>query len=189
MAYHFIGEPGDTCTVTYRDLHRMVCRFTNAMKRAGLQPGDSAVIYMPMVPELPAALLACARLGVVHSVVFGGFSAEALRFRVEDLEASIVITADGGWRRGKEVRLKDTVDEALSEGCATVKNVVVLKRTNSQVPMKAGRDVFWNDFVYQLTLNQRVVGWQQCLHGPPVSPSGMLEGRPLPSGDSPAFIP
>jgi acetyl-CoA synthetase len=146
VAFHFVGEPGDTRTVTYRDLHRMVCRFTNAMKRAGLKPGDSAVIYMPMVPELPAALLACARLGVVHSVVFGGFSAEALRFRIEDLEASLVITADGGWRRGKEVNLKAAVDEALSEGCATVKEVVVYQRTNSAVPMQQGRDIFWSDF-------------------------------------------
>ncbi len=146
VAYHFVGEPGDTRAVTYRDLHRTACRLANGMKRAGLKAGDSAVIYMPMVPELPAALLACARLGVVHSVVFGGFSAEALRFRIEDLEASLVITADGGWRRGKEVHLKQTVDEALSEGCATVKNVVVFKRTNSEVPMQQGRDVFWEDF-------------------------------------------
>ncbi len=146
VAFHFVGEPGDAKAITYRDLHRMVCRMTNAMKRAGHKPGDRAVIYMPMVPELPAALLACARLGVTHSVVFGGFSAEALRFRIEDLEASLVITADGGWRRGKEVHLKQTVDEALNEGCATVKNVVVFRRTHSEVPMQQGRDVFWEDF-------------------------------------------
>jgi acetyl-CoA synthetase len=147
VAYHFVGEPGDTRDVTYNELRSMVSRFANAMKRAGLKAGGRAVIYMPMVPELPAALLACARLGVMHSVVFGGFSAEALRFRVEDLEAEIVITADGGWRRGKEVRLKDTVDEALSEGCASIKTVVVYQRTNSQVNMQPGRDVYWNDFI------------------------------------------
>ncbi|MCL4783898.1 MAG: acetate--CoA ligase [Bryobacterales bacterium] len=146
VAFHFVGEPGDTQAVTYRDLHRRVCRLTNAMKRAGYKPGDRAVIYMPMVPELPVALLACARLGVTHSVVFGGFSSEALRFRIEDLEASLVLTADGGWRRGKEVHLKQTVDEALSEGCATVTNVVVFQRTKSEMPMQAGRDHYWTDF-------------------------------------------
>ncbi len=147
VAYHFVGEPGDTRDVTYRELHAMVCQFTSAMKRAGIQPGGRAVIYMPMVPELPAALLACARLGVTHSVVFGGFSAEALRFRIDDLEAELVITADGGWRRGKEVRLKDTVDEAMQEGCASVKHVVVLQRTGSAVTMKEDRDVYWHDFI------------------------------------------
>ncbi len=147
VAFHFVGEPGDTRDITYNELHAMVCQFASAMKRAGMQPGGRAVIYMPMVPELPAALLACARLGVTHSVVFGGFSAEALRFRIDDLEAELVITADGGWRRGKEVRLKDAVDEAMQEGCATVKHVVVLQRTGSEVPMKEGRDVYWHDFI------------------------------------------
>ena len=147
VAFHFVGEPGDTRDITYRDLHEMVCRFSNAMKRAGIRPGGRAVIYMPMVPELPAALLACARLGVTHSVVFGGFSAEALRFRIGDLEAELVITADGGWRRGKEVRLRDTVDEAMQEGCASVKHVVVLQRTRSAVTMQAGRDIYWHEFV------------------------------------------
>lgn len=147
VAFHFVGEPGDTRDITYRELHAMVCQFTSAMKREGIQPGGRAVIYMPMVPELPAALLACARLGVTHSVVFGGFSAEALRFRIDDLEAELVITADGGWRRGKEVRLKDAVDEAMQEGCATVKHVVVLRRTGSDVVMKEGRDVYWHHFV------------------------------------------
>lgn len=146
VAYHFVGEPGDTRAVTYRELHRTVSRLASGMKRAGLKSGDTAVIYMPMIPELPAAMLACARLGVTHSVVFGGFSAEALRFRIEDLSASLVITADGGWRRGKEVHLKRTVDDALSEGCATVKTVVVYQRTHSEIPMREGRDVYWSDF-------------------------------------------
>ncbi|MCU0228295.1 MAG: acetate--CoA ligase [Bryobacterales bacterium] len=147
VAFHFVGELGDTRDITYRELLATVCQFTNAMKQAGIQPGGRAVIYMPMVPELPAALLACARLGVTHSVVFGGFSAEALRFRIDDLEAELVITADGGWRRGKEVRLKDAVDEAMQEGCASVKHVVVLQRTGSAVTMREGRDIYWHDFI------------------------------------------
>ena len=107
------GEPGDERRLTYGELHAAVCRFANVLKGRGLKTGDRAIIYMPMVPELPVALLACARLGVTHSVVFGGFSAEALKARIQDLDAQIVITADGSWRRGKEVRLKDAVDEAL----------------------------------------------------------------------------
>ena len=109
------GEPGDRRTLTYEDLHHEVCRFANTLIHLGCRLGDRAVIYMPMVPELPIAVLACARLGVTHSVVFGGFSAEALKLRIQDLEASVVITADGGWRRGKEVPLKGAVDEALGD--------------------------------------------------------------------------
>ena len=114
------GEPGDSRHISYQELHRLVCRFANVLKARGLAAGDRAIIYMPMIPELPVAMLACARLGVTHSVVFGGFSAEALKARIQDLGAQIVITADGGWRRAKEVRLKDAVDEALPE-CPTVK--------------------------------------------------------------------
>ena len=112
----FEGEPGDQRFITYQELHRLVCRFATVLKNRGLKAGDRAIIYMPMIPELPVALLACARLGVIHSVVFGGFSAEALRARIEDLGATVVITADGGWRRGKEVRLKDAVDESFRLG-------------------------------------------------------------------------
>ncbi|MGH9582405.1 MAG: AMP-binding protein, partial [Bryobacteraceae bacterium] len=104
------GEPGDVRIITYEELHRLVSRFAAVLKRLGYRPGDRAVIYMPMIPELPVAMLACARLGITHSVVFGGFSAEALRARIQDLGAMFVVTADGGWRRGKEVRLKGTVD-------------------------------------------------------------------------------
>ena len=120
------GEPGDQRQISYQELHRLVCRFANVLKGRGLKAGDRAIIYMGMVPELPVALLACARLGITHSVVFGGFSAEALKARIQDLEAQVVITADGAWRRGKEVRLKDAVDEALA-GCPSVRDVIVLQ--------------------------------------------------------------
>src|SRR6476620_2751664 len=122
------GEPGDQRQISYQELHRLVCRFANVLKARGLKAGDRAIIYMGMVPELPVALLACARLGVTHSVVFGGFSAEALKTRIQDLEAQVVITCDGSWRRGKEVRLKDAVDESLAD-CPTVKDVIVYRRT------------------------------------------------------------
>jgi len=138
------GEPGDQRLISYQELHRLVCRFANALKARGLKTGDRVVIYMPMVPELPVAMLACARLGVTHSVVFGGFSAEALKGRIQDLGASLVITADGGWRRGREIRLKETVDEALLE-CPSVREVIVCRRTGSQVPMKTGRDSWWHE--------------------------------------------
>ncbi len=138
------GEPGERRQISYEELHRMVCRFANVLKGRGLKTGDRAIIYMGMVPELPVALLACARLGVIHSVVFGGFSAEALKTRIQDLEAQAVITADGSWRRGKEVRLKDAVDEALTE-CPSVRDVIVLKRTGGKVPMQPGRDHWWHE--------------------------------------------
>src|SRR5580692_7181814 len=131
------GEPGDQRMISYQELHRLVCRFANVLKGRGLKAGDRAIIYMGMVPELPVALLACARLGITHSVVFGGFSSEALKARIQDLEAQVVITCDGAWRRGKEVRLKDAVDESLVE-CPTVQNVIVLKRTGGAIEMKQG---------------------------------------------------
>jgi acetyl-CoA synthetase len=138
------GEPGDERRITYQELHRLVCRFANVIKARGFKAGDRAIIYMPMIPELPIAMLACARLGVMHSVVFGGFSSEALKARILDLGATLVITADGGWRRGKEVRLKDAADEALAE-CPDVRDVIVCRRTGSDVPMKEGRDLWWHD--------------------------------------------
>ena len=138
------GEPGEQREISYQELHRLVCRFANVLKGRGLKTGDRAIIYMGMVPELPVALLACARLGVIHSVVFGGFSAEALKTRIQDLEAQAVITADGAWRRGKEVRLKDAVDEALIE-CPSVSHVIVLKRTGSAPAMQPGRDHWWHE--------------------------------------------
>lgn len=138
------GEPGDSRTITYQELRRLVSRFGNVLKKLGLKKGDRAIIYMPMVPELPVAVLACARLGIIHSVVFGGFSAEALKIRIQDLDASVVITADGGWRRGKEVRLKHAVDDAVRD-CPNVRNVIVYKRTGSEIKMENGRDLWWHE--------------------------------------------
>ena len=140
----FEGEPGDHRVITFAELHQQVCRFANVLKGRGLKAGDRSIIYMPMIPEAAVAMLACARLGVILSVVFGGFSAEALKARIQDLDARIVITADGGWRRGKEVRLKTAVDEAL-EGCPNVHNVIVYQRTGTGAPMKEGRDHWWHD--------------------------------------------
>src|SRR5262245_59721961 len=137
------GEPGDQRQISYQELHRLVCRFANVLKGRSLKAGDRAIIYMGMVPELPVALLACARLGITHSVVFGGFSAEALAARIQDLDARVVITADGTWRRGREVRLKDAVDEALKE-CPSVANAIVYRRTGGEVVMQEGRDHWWH---------------------------------------------
>ncbi len=144
----FEGEPGDTRTLTYRELTAEVCRLANALKSLGVWPGDRVVIYMPMVPEAVIAMQACARIGATHSVVFGGFSANSLRDRVEDAGAKLVITADGGWRGGKVVELKAAVDEALANGAgATVERVLVLKRTGQAVAMAKGRDLWWHDVV------------------------------------------
>lgn len=140
------GETGETRTLTYQQLHGEVCRFANALKKLGLKAGDRAAIYMPLVPEAAIAMLACARIGATHTVIFGGFSAEAVRDRVNDCECKIVITADGGFRRGSEVKLKPAVDAAL-ENCPIVESVVVFQRTNSPIEMKNGRDYFWNDLI------------------------------------------
>src|SRR5947208_15072014 len=137
------GEPGDQRQISYQELHRLVCRFANVLKGRGLKTGDRAIIYMGMVPELPIALLACARLGVTHSVVFGGFSSEALKARIQDLQAEVVIAADGAWRRGKEVKLKQAVDESLDD-CPSVKSVIVYRRTGGPVVMHEGRDHWWH---------------------------------------------
>jgi acetyl-CoA synthetase len=137
------GEPGDTRTLTYQQLHREVCKFANVLKSLGLQQGDVASIYMPMTPELVIAMLACARIGVVHSVIFGGFSSEAIADRNNDAGAKLVITADYGWRRGQELSLKKNVDEALAKS-PTVKNCVVLKRTGNPIHMQSGRDHWWH---------------------------------------------
>jgi acetyl-CoA synthetase len=149
VAYHWIGEPGDTRTITYADLHREVQKVANALKELGIEKGDRVAIYMPMIPELPIAMLACARLGAPHTVVFGGFSAEALAGRINDSEARLVITADGGWRRGKPASLKAAVDEALKE-TPSVEHVLVARRLGDQaenVTMAEGRDVWWDEIV------------------------------------------
>jgi acetyl-CoA synthetase len=140
------GEPGDTRTLTYWDLYREVQRFAAALKRHGVRKGDRITIYMPMVPEVAIAMLACARIGAPHSVIFGGFSPESVRDRIHDADSKLVITADGGWRRGTIVPLKKNTDEALKE-CPGVSAVIVLKRTGQAVDMQAGRDVWWDDFV------------------------------------------
>src|SRR5262245_42509600 len=138
------GEPGDVRALSYQMLHREVCRFANVLKSLGLQSGDRATIYMGMVPELPIAMLACARLGVTHNVVFGGFSAEALRDRINDSKSRVLITADGGYRRGAVVPLKKNVDDALQD-TPTIEKVIVYKRTGEAVAMKDGRDVWWHE--------------------------------------------
>ncbi|WP_321475376.1 acetate--CoA ligase [uncultured Paludibaculum sp.] len=142
----FEGEPGDQRTLTYRELHEAVGRFSNVLKSRGFQAGDRAIIYMPMIPEAVIAMLSCARLGIIHSVVFGGFSAEALKARILDLDASLVLTADGGWRRGKEVKLKGAVDEAVQD-CPGIKDVLVCRRTGGECPMVEGRDHWWHDLL------------------------------------------
>jgi acetyl-CoA synthetase len=140
------GEPGDWRVLTYQMLADEVARTANALKRLGVTAGDRVAIYMPMVPEAVVAMLACARLGAIHSVVFGGFAAEALADRVKDAEAKVVITADGGWRRGQHVELKRNVDEALKR-CPSVRKCIVLRRVGNEVDMKEGRDVWWDDLV------------------------------------------
>ena len=146
VAFHWEGEPGDTRTVTYADLKREVSKAANALTSLGLVAGDRVAIYMPMIPETVIAMLACARLGLTHSVVFGGFSAAALRARIEDAEAKLVITSDGQNRRGKALPLKDAVDEAVAE-TPTIQHVLVVRRTNGPVAWTEGRDLWWHDLV------------------------------------------
>ena len=139
VAFHWEGEPGDMRTVSFGDLLDDVCRFANGLKSLGLERGDRVVIYMPMIPELPVAMLACARLGLVHSVIFGGFSSDAIRDRVQDASARAIITADGSWRRGKIIPLKQNVDGAVVEGeCPSVEHVVVYERCKNEIEMADG---------------------------------------------------
>ena len=142
----FEGEPGDIRTLTYRQLHREVCKFANVLESLGLKKGDRAAIYMPMVPEAAVAMLACARLGVVHTVIFGGFSSEAIKDRVNDCQARLIITADGGWRRGRIIELKGSVDRALPN-TPSVEHVIVLRRCGNEIAMAAGRDLWWHDLM------------------------------------------
>ena len=140
------GEPGDERTLTYAQLHRETCRFANVLKELGVGRGDRVTLYMPLIPELAIAMLACARIGAVHSVVFGGFSSEALKERINDAKATVLVTADGGFRRGSEVPLKKFSDEALL-GAPSVRHVVVVRRGNFPVQMQEGRDRFWHDLM------------------------------------------
>jgi acetyl-CoA synthetase len=140
------GEPGDVRRLTYAEILAEVQKFGNVLKDLGVKKGDRVAIYMPMVPEVAVAMLACARIGAVHTVVFGGFSAESLRDRINDAEAKVLITADGGYRRGSLVPLKQNSDEAIA-ATASITHVVVLKRTGQSVPMKAGRDQWWAELI------------------------------------------
>jgi acetyl-CoA synthetase len=141
----FESEPGETRRLSYAELAAAVCRLANALQTAGIRAGDRVVIYMPMVPEAVVAIQACARIGAVHSVVFGGFSAKSLRDRIRDAGARMVITADGGRRAGRLVELKAATDEALAEGCASVEKVIVLRHAGNPVTMRPGRDAWWAD--------------------------------------------
>ena len=146
VAYHWEGEPGDTRTYTYAELQTEVCRFANVLKSLGVKKGDRVNIYLPMVPELPVAMLACARIGAPHSVVFGGFSADALRDRINDAEAKVLVTADGGWRRGAAVPLKANADLAVA-GTPSIEHVVVVRRTETDIAMADGRDRWYHDLM------------------------------------------
>ncbi len=146
VAYHWEGEPGDTRTITYAELRDEVARFANVLAGLGVTKGDKVAIYLPMIPELPVAMLACARLGAAHSVVFGGFSADALRGRINDAEAKVLVTADGGWRRGKTVPLKASADEAVAD-TPSIDHVVVVRRTEEAVDMVDGRDRWYHELM------------------------------------------
>jgi acetyl-CoA synthetase len=163
VALHFEGEPGDTRTYTYADLQRETSRVANVLTELGVGTGDRVAIYLPMIPEAVVAMLACARIGAPHSVVFGGFSAEALRSRIEDAEAKLVITADGGFRRGAPSALKPAVDEALSEGAESVQHVLVVRRTGQEVAFTEGRDVWWHDAVEAASADHTPV-WVEAEH-------------------------
>jgi acetyl-CoA synthetase len=146
VAYHWIGEPGDTRTITYAELKDEVCRAANALTELGVQAGDRVAVYLPMIPEAVITMLACARIGAVHMVVFGGFSPDALASRITDADAKVVVTADGGYRRGAPSALKPNVDEALTK-TEGVRSVLVVKRTETDVEWTEGRDVWWHDLV------------------------------------------
>ncbi len=146
VALHFVGEPGDRRDLTYNDLYLEVCKAANALQNLGVRKGDRVAIYLPMIPEAVITMLACARIGAPHSVVFGGFSADALRSRIEDAQASVVVTADGGYRRGSASPLKPAVDEAVA-GESPVRKVVVVQRTKTDVAWDNDRDVWWHDLM------------------------------------------
>ena len=146
------GEPGDTRTFTYQQLHSEVCKFATVLKHAKIQRGDRVALYMPLIPELAIAMLACARIGATHSVVFGGFSSAALIDRINDASCKLVVTADGGWRRGSEVKLKTAVDEALKQ-TPSVRACIVVRRTGSTTRMEPGRDFWWHEVMETVDAN------------------------------------
>ena len=140
------GEPGDQRKLTYADVFKAVNKLANVLKSLGVKKGDRIAIYLPMIPEAAFAMLACARIGAIHTVVFGGFSADSLRERIQDAQAKLLITADGGWRRGKIVPLKETADEAVA-ACPSIEHVIVVKRTGNNIPFNAGRDIWYHEWV------------------------------------------
>src|SRR5262249_29324495 len=140
------GEPGDSRVLTYQMLHREVCKFANVLKGQGIMAGDRVTIYMPLIPEAAIAMLACARIGATHSVVFDSFSGDAFADRSNDAKDRLVITADGGWRRGKVVPLKHNVDQALAKS-PTVEKCIVFNRCDQQIEMKPGRDLWWHELM------------------------------------------
>src|SRR5262245_12904382 len=142
----FEGEPGDVRRISFGELLTEVSKFSNVLKSLGVKKGDRVTIYMPMTPELAIAVLACARIGAAHSVIFGGFSVQAIVDRVEDAKSHVVITADGGWRRGRVIALKENVDQAAAQ-CALIQTVVVYQRCKNDVTMKSGRDHWWHDLM------------------------------------------
>jgi acetyl-CoA synthetase len=146
------GEPGDQRTLTYQQLHREVCRFANVLKGAGVETGDRVALYMPLIPELAIAMLACTRIGATHSIVFGGFSSDSLKDRINDAGCKLVVTADGGWRRGAEVKLKPAVDEAL-KSTPTIKGCIVVRRTGTRINMQPGRDYWWHELMETVDAN------------------------------------
>ena len=146
VAYYWEGEPGDARTITFADLLKETCRMANALKQLGVKKGDRVAIYMGMVPELPVAMLACSRIGAIHSVVFGGFSAESLKDRILDQESKVLITQDQGWRRGGKIPLKQIADEA-TKNTPSIEHVIVLKRVGDQVEWKAGRDHWYHELL------------------------------------------
>ncbi len=154
VAYHFEGEPGDTRTITYSELTTLVCQTANVLTDLGVKAGDRIAIYMPMIPETVVAMLACARIGAPHTVVFGGFSSAALKSRIHDCDARVVITSDGGYRRGSPAALKPAVDEALEE-CPDVHHVLVVRRTGQDVEWTEGRDLWWHETVEEASGEHR----------------------------------
>ncbi|MEU3916930.1 AMP-binding protein, partial [Streptomyces sp. NPDC029004] len=146
VAIHFEGEPGDSRAITYAELKDEVSRAANALTELGVSKGDRVAVYMPMIPETVVAMLACARIGAAHSVVFGGFSADALATRIQDADAKVVITADGGYRRGKPAALKPAVDDAIDR-VDNVEHVLVVRRTGQDVAWTEGRDAWWHELV------------------------------------------
>ncbi|MEZ5175099.1 MAG: acetate--CoA ligase [Acidimicrobiia bacterium] len=180
VAYHWIGEPGDTRTITYQDLADEVNRFANGLRSLGVVKGDRIAIYMGMVPELAVAMLACARIGAPHSVIFGGFSADAIVDRVDDAKAKLLITCDGAWRRGTVVPLKDNCDDAMARA-DSIEHCIVVKRTGHGVDMREGRDIWWHDLVSDQSTDcePEVMGAEDLLYllytsGTTAKPKGIM---------------